>query len=667
MLKRWKIGEKDLSVIENLNADLLRGPLVSSAFFSLGITDSSEAEEFLNPKSLEYDPFIIPDMEKGVERINEAVENEERICVYGDYDADGITATAVVYSYLEGLGADVSYYIPERLTEGYGLHTEAIDILYNEGITLIVTVDNGISSHEEVLYAKEKGIDIVITDHHKVSETLPEAKAVINPQRNDCPEFKELAGVGVAFMLVCALEGDVESMLEFYCDLVMVGTLADVVPIKGINRLIIKRGMELIKIQSNPGLAALLERSNYSEINYQTVSFGIIPRINAAGRMGSAERALRLILSDDEDEIEALSYEVDNFNKERQAVENKILTEAREIIEREGETEGVIIASSENWHQGVLGIVAAKLSDIYSLPCILFKTSSDEAIGSGRSGGEAPLYDALKSCENILIRFGGHKFAAGLTVKTEDIPEFKRRIKEFYKSLKGKEELGVLEITDVVEFSDTAFSNVEALEELKPFGTDNPQPVFMFKGVKIEELYSIGEGKHTRIRLSSGSNTFYAVMFGRTRESFFLNAGNIVDVAFTVEVNEYQGKRSVSYKIKGIRPQGFNDDVYERSVRFCSKVRGFLPFSEEEKAEFKPTRDDFVKVYSALSEKGFSGDSDELAYLLPMPYGKIYAIVTAFSSLGLITIGKKGSNIVIRVNENSEKVDLQSAEIMTRF
>jgi single-stranded-DNA-specific exonuclease len=505
LLKRWITGDLNLGKVNRIREELGISSLLSKALVSLGYEEIEEIREFVNPENLNFDPFSIPDMEKGAERIMTAVESGEKIAVFGDYDADGITATAVVYSYLEGMGADVTYYIPERLSEGYGMNNDAIDRLYSEGVSLIVTVDNGISSHNEIEYAKHKGIEVVITDHHKVSDELPDAYAVINPQREDSVEFKELAGVGVAFMLVSALEGDLESMLEFYSDLVMVGTLADVVPLSGINRIIVKKGIESIALRSNAGLSALLDISGSADINYQTVSFGIIPRINASGRMGSASAALRLILSEDEEEILSLSEDVDSLNRLRQETELKIFSEAKEIIEEKRLSgDSIIVVSKENWHQGVLGIVATRISEMYAKPCILFSIKGEEAIGSGRSTSEMPLYDALKECSEDLVRFGGHKFAAGMTVKTEKLHTFVEKLKKYYKEKSLSAELPVLEICDVVSKNEINIASVEELEMLKPFGNENPQPVFMLTGLTLEEIYSIGDGKHSRLKLSAG-------------------------------------------------------------------------------------------------------------------------------------------------------------------
>ena len=665
-MKKWEYAPIESGAVEKIKRDFSVSSLLAKALVSLGLFSEEEISEFCEPKKTDYDPFIIPDMEKGLMRINDAIDRGEKIAVYGDYDADGVTATAVLYTYLEGMGADVTYYIPNRLSEGYGMNNAAIDRLFSEGVTLIVTVDNGISATEEVEYAKTLGIDTVITDHHKLSGEMPSAVAVINPQRQDCPEFKELSGVGVAFMLVAANEGDIETALEYYSDLVAIGTTADVVPMKGINRLFLRRGAESIKYGSNAGIAALLSESG-REIDSAAISFGIVPKINASGRMGDAEKALRLLLSEDEEQAAYLAEAVNLDNHRRQEIEAEILKEAAEIIERENLLKyPVIIVSKENWHQGVLGIVAAKISELYERPAIIFSEEADEAIGSGRSFGDFSLFEALKECKKYLVRFGGHKLAAGLTIKTENISILREKISEIYKA-SSDISLPPLNVSAKVAFSELTCAAVEELEYLKPFGSENPQPIFVLENVFLENIYPIGEGKHTRFKLSSGNDSIYAVAFGRTKESFGLEIGSRVSVALTVEMSFYQGKKTLSFKVCDIKPVFFDDEEYLRSLYFSEKVRNKNDFTREEKEEFFPSRNDLVSVYSYLSKRGYIGKTEHLAFILPLSYGKIYTAITAFSELGLITTYKKGNNIAIKVNETDKKVDIMSASVLKRF
>lgn len=664
-MKKWAYAFRSTEEVEKIKRNFSVSSLLAKALVSLCLLDPEEIAEFTSTEKTDYDPFIIPDMEAGLSRINKALDRGEKIAVYGDYDADGVTATAVLYTYLEGIGADVTYYIPNRLSEGYGLNKNAIDTLFSEGVTLIITVDNGISSSEEVEYAKGLGIDTVITDHHKVSGKLPPAAAVINPQREDCEVYKELAGVGVAFMLVAANEGDIETALEYYSDLVCVGTMADVMPMTGINRLFVKRGLESIKTGSNAGIAALLElQENLKEIDYNAVSYSIVPRINASGRMGDATEALRLLISEDYDDAKSRSVTVDAQNKKRQETETEILAEAKSIIEEDKLYEHrVIIVSKEGWHQGVLGIVAAKLSEIYEKPCIVCSSNCGEAVGSGRSFGDFSLFDALQSVSHLLIRFGGHKLAAGVTLKEENVPYL---IKALDKA-DDEMQMPLLPVCDKVSISELSLTSIEELDYLKPYGTDNQQPVFVLSGVRLDEIYSIGDGKHSRFKLSSPEGTIYAVCFGRTKDSFGLFAGMKVDVALTAEVNIYQGKRLPSYKVRDIRPYNFDEEAYERSLEFSKKVRSGEDFTADEVKRFLPTRDELVQIYSLISKNGYSGKPEHLAFLLPMPYGKIYTAITAFSSLKLITVYKKGNNIVLKTNETREKVDIFSAPILKRL
>lgn len=665
-MKKWVYAPEDRGAVEKIKKDFSVSSLLAKALVSLGLTDNEDISEFCSPIKTDYDPYIIPDMEKALERINKAIDSGERIAIYGDYDADGITATAVLYNYLEGMGADVVYYIPDRLKEGYGMNIDAIDYLSSDGVTLIITVDNGISAFEEVEYAKGLGIDTVITDHHKLSGEIPKAVAVINPQREDCPLYKELSGVGVAFMLVSANEGDIETALEYYSDLVSVGTIADVVPMKGINRLFVKKGIENIKLLGNVGISALLA-DNEKEIDSSLISFGIVPKINASGRMGDAKKALRLLLSESEEEAEYLAEEVNRENTHRQEIEAEITKEAVEIIEKDGLSKyPVIVVSKENWHQGVLGIVAARLSEMYERPSIVITEDGEEATGSGRSFGDFSLFDALKKCEECLVRFGGHKLAAGLTIKSQNIALLREKLCDIFK-ISGGKSLPVLNILSEINPSELSVSAAEELDYLKPYGTENPQPIFAFKKILLENIYPIGTGNHTRFKFSDGENSIYAVSFGKPREVFAPFVGQFVSVAFTVNASFYQGQKSLTVKVVDIKPFGFSDEEYLSSLAFIDKIKSGKEFTSEDKDKFLPTRNDLVMVYSYFSKNGYGGPVSSLPFILPLSYGKIYAAVSAFSELKLISVYKKGTNTIIKTIDNAKKVDIMSASVLKRL
>ena len=451
--KKWVVSDCDKDVAASLAENCGVDPFAAYLLCSRGMTDDFEVESFLYDTDLS-DPYTLPDMEKAVERINKAIEDGEKITVFGDYDADGVTSTALLYSYLCSRGANVDYYIPDREGEGYGMSVEAVDVLKSRATSLIITVDNGISAIEEIKHAKEIGIDVVVTDHHRVGDELPDAVAVVDPHREDsfC-EFSDWAGVGVAFKLVCALEnGEDYDVLEKYGDLVTVGTIADIVSLKGENRIIVRSGIAIINASFQDGtlrkgLASLFEISgNNGVIDSASVAYRIAPRINAAGRMGSAERAVKLLLTDSPQEAKELSEEISQANAQRQVTETEISEAAIEFIESRPDIKysRVIVVEGEDWHQGVIGIVASRLTERYGKPCIVISKNGDIAKGSGRSIEGFCLYDALAYCSDILVQYGGHVLAAGLTVESNKIDLFREKINEF--ALKGDAAVPVLNI-----------------------------------------------------------------------------------------------------------------------------------------------------------------------------------------------------------------------------
>ena len=434
-LKRWKIAQSDLSLAEQIAKTLKVDPLVCDVLLGRGYENEEQIQRFLEGSPTFFDPFLMKDMDKAVARIQLAVENGEKIAVYGDYDCDGMTATYLVYTYLENIGADVFFYIPDRDGEGYGLNKGAIDRISQQGTTLIITVDNGISALDEVKYAAELGVDVVITDHHQPLEALPKAVAVVDPHRVDCESpYKNLAGVGVAFKLLCALDGDDGwGMIEHYGDIVAIGTIGDVVNLDGENRLLVKEGLNILKTTENIGVSALLSAAGLDgkPVSSEMVAFGIVPRINAAGRLGKTSKALELLLCEEEERAAELAREMNELNQHRQALGNEIAAQVQQQLESDPQKryQKVIVLQSDQWHHGIIGIVAAKVVERYGKPCFLISVEGDEARGSGRSVEGFSLAEALqKSCTH-LTRFGGHSLAAGFSLYTDDIPLF---LRDFY-------------------------------------------------------------------------------------------------------------------------------------------------------------------------------------------------------------------------------------------
>lgn len=579
--KKWVVSEcnKDIAatIAENCGVE----PFAALLLCSRGMTDEFEVESFLYDTDLS-DPFALPDMEKAVERIKLALENGEKISVFGDYDADGVTSTALLYSYLSSHGANVDYYIPDRDGEGYGMNLGAIDALKERGTTLIITVDNGISSIDEVAYSKSLGIDVVVTDHHKVGEVLPDAVAVVDPHRSDfLSDFCDWAGVGVAFKLICALDGsEGYELLEEYGDIVAVGTIADIVPLKGENRIIVRSGVAFINAaiadgSLRKGLRALIEAGgSATKLDATAIAYRIAPRINAAGRMGSAERALKLLLCDDEAQARELAEEISNANSLRQSTESEIAEAAIAYTESHPEIKHrrVLVVEGENWHAGVIGIVASRLVEKYGKPCIVISKNGEAAKGSGRSIWEFNLYDALSYCSDELTRFGGHTLAAGLSLNTDNIASFRDKINEYARTQPAP--VPTVNIDCKLNPATLSTDLVYSLDVLGPFGAENPSPLFGLYNMEITAVQPVGAGKHLRISVRRKASMITVIMFSVTPAEFPFEIGDKVDLAVKLGINEYQGKEQLSVQVKAVRFAGSNDDAVMGSLvdydDFCS-------------------------------------------------------------------------------------------------
>ncbi len=671
--KKWVVSDcdKDLaaSLAENCGVD----PFAAYLLCARGMTDDFEVESFLYDTDL-LDPYSLPDMEKAVERINKALEDGEKITVFGDYDADGVTSTALLYSYLCSRGANVDYYIPDREGEGYGMNIAAIDVLKSRATSLIITVDNGISAIEEIKHAKEIGIDVVVTDHHRVGDELPDAVAVVDPHREDsfC-EFSDWAGVGVAFKLVCALEnGEDYDVLEKYGDLVTVGTIADIVSLKGENRIIVRSGIAILNASYQDGtlrkgLASLFEISgNNGAIDSASVAFRIAPRINAAGRMGSAERAVKLLLTDDAQEAKELSEEISQANAQRQVTETKISEAAIEFIEGRPDIKysRVIVVEGEDWHQGVIGIVASRLTERYGKPCIVISKNGALAKGSGRSIDGFCLYDALAYCSDILVQYGGHVLAAGLTVESDKIDLFREKINEF--ALKGEPAVPVLNIDCKINPVSINTELLNSINILEPFGAENPQPLFGLYNMELTGIQPVGAGKHLRLSLRRKSTSISVIMFSVPQEEFPYTVGDTVDVAVKLGVNEYQGKPQVSIQAKGIKLSKISDNEVCNSMRAYEDFCLNAPLSAESKEMLFVDRDFCGNVYRFVkANNGWNYTTEILCYRLGLPSQKTGACQIAldvFCELGIL-IYNEGKYII---PEESVKSALDNSQIFKR-
>lgn len=647
--KKWVVSPCDRDAAATIAENCGVEPFAAFLLCSRGMTDEFEIESFLYDTDL-IDPYTLPDMEKAVERVNHALENGERITVFGDYDCDGVTSTALLYSYLSSRGANVDYYIPDRSGEGYGMNLSAIDLLKSRGTNVIITVDNGISAIEEIAYAKTLGIDVVVTDHHRVGDVLPDAVAVVDPHREDsfC-EFSDWAGVGVAFKFISALDNsEGYELLEQYGDIVALGTVADIVSLKGENRIIVRSGIAFMNAALEEGtlrcgLKALLDASGSSGVlDSSSVAYRIAPRVNAAGRMGSAERALKLLLTTDVNEAKEIAEEVSEANAKRQATETEITSCAIEYIENAPEIKHkrVIVVDGDDWHQGVIGIVASRLVEKYGKPCIVISKNGDVAKGSGRSIDGFSLYDALSYCSDVLVQYGGHVLAAGLTVDSDKIDAFREKVNEY--AVNAEAAVPTLKIDCKLNPSSINIDMLSSLQILEPYGAENPQPLFGLYNMEITAIQPVGAGKHLRITVKRKNSIITVIMFSVTLEEFPYKVGDTVDLAVKLSENEFQGKVQVSIQAKAVKLSGVNDDEAIASIHayedFCAQE--IIP--DELKANISVDRDFCVNVYKFVkANNGWNFSAEVLCYRLGLSPKQIAACqisLDVLTELGILNL-----------------------------
>ena len=553
----WKVPPKGTVIPPDL---LAAGcpPLLAAILCLRGFSDAASAREFLyGGAELLEDPLGLADMIPAVQRLSRAIANGEHVAVYGDYDVDGITAGCLLSDYLRSRGLTCELYIPDRLTEGYGLNTGAIDKLAGKGVTLIITVDCGVTNLEEAAYAASLGVDMIVTDHHECREALPDAEAVVDPKRPDNgPVGQALAGVGVAFKLVCAMDGDPMRVLERYGDLVAVGTVADVMPILGENRFITGYGLRKIsRGQCRPGFRALLEETGAADkkLTAATVGFSLAPRINAAGRLGKTDLAIGLLETPDRRQAAELASSLCSRNRERQELELSIWKEAVDML-GPGRPERPIVLAGRHWHPGVIGIVASRLTDAYSVPAVMVCLDGDMGKGSCRSTGSFNLFEALAACSDCLEGFGGHAMAAGVTVRADRVDELRQRLGEYYMAHPDRTVPALEPDLRVEEPALLSMESVESLDLLEPCGNGNPRPLLYMDGVEVEQITPIGGGKHLRLRLGCFGESYDAVFFAQTAQNLGLRQGQRADIVFAPQINEFRGRRSVQLVLTDMRP-----------------------------------------------------------------------------------------------------------------
>jgi single-stranded-DNA-specific exonuclease len=698
--------QKIAKIAKNLNIH----PIIAKLLYYRGYRDENSIKTFIGMESeMLCNPFTMKDIEKGINRIRLAIKNGERITVYGDYDVDGVTSVCTLYLYLKSKGAVVDYYIPNRAGEGYGVSVSAIEQIRDRGSKLIITVDTGITANDEVEYAKSIGVDFVITDHHECHADVPNAAAVINPHQQDCEyPFKELAGVGVVFKLISAYEEFVfgrsrrEAAFKIfseYADLVAIGTIADVMPIKNENRIIVSYGLRMIENTKRPGIIALMEAAamkdsqksdrvkKRSKITSGYVGYTLAPRINAAGRIRSATLAVELFLSEDRESARRIAEELCDANKERQNEENKIIKDAYEKIEKmDLDNNPVIVLDADNWHHGVIGIVSSRITEKYSRPSILVSfegnegdtpSPSDVGKGSGRSIKGLNLVDALCYCEPYLLKFGGHELAAGLSVTRESLPLFREKINEYAReNLADVDMIPTLDADCTIDFTDVNLYFAQQLQQLEPYGVGNPIPTFVMRGIFVNEVSSVSEGKHTRLILSDGISTVTAMCFSNSPEALGVCAGDKIDVLFNIDINEWLGRKNVQLIVKDIKAtEGAAQTALAERERFAEIWNGAV-FTEEE--NILPSREDFVAVYKCILASSRVGidtfshrdltvrlskgvDSVEIGYI------KLKIIIKVFQELNIMGVDEfEEENYRFSVRY-SQKTNLEKSGLLRRI
>lgn len=559
--KKWLLKEFDKARVLEISKEFQISPLTSIILYNRGIREDEAIKKFLSKDlGVMYDPFLMRDMDKAVERIYTAKNSGEKITIYGDYDVDGITAIAILYKHLKELGISVDYYVPDRMQEGYGVNRDALDKIKLSGSSLIITVDTGITAVEECEYARQIGLDVIVTDHHECKEVIPDAYAAIDPKRKDCRyPFKSLAGVGVVFKLIQALaENDtIDTLMEKYSDLMCLGTVADISPLVDENRVIVTEGLKRFRNTKNVGLKALIDVStNGKAITTSTIGYIIAPRINASGRLGCASNSVELFLTDDKNRANELASYLCEENSLRQQTEQKMFKEALEYLESHPEVkeDDIIVIPHENWHHGIVGIVSSKITEKFYKPSILFAIDGDEAKGSGRSVSGFNLFDTLENCTDLLEKFGGHELAAGLTIKASNIEAFRKRINEYAKNHISETMLTpTIMIDAAIKAPFITIETVRDINNLQPFGVDNPTPAFMVRKIKIHKISVMSEGKHLRMTLLKDGKYLDSVGFGMGEYYHHLEEGDYIDVAFALDINDYKGFQNVQLILKDIK------------------------------------------------------------------------------------------------------------------
>lgn len=669
----WKVSQLEAGAVNALVGSGY-APLAAMVLASRGIGDDRQARAYLDCNAPLLDPFLMTDMDKAAGRVGLAMSRGEKIAVFGDYDVDGITATCLLTDFLRRHGADVVSYIPGRLEEGYGLNPIAIHQLHAEGVKLIVTVDCGITAVNEAELCKQLGIDLVITDHHECKQTLPAAVAVVDPHRCDGGyPHKNLSGVGVAFKLASALCGSQETVLEEYADMVCLGTVADVMPLQGENRVFVARGLESLAHTKRPGIAALMAECGCAPetVSASSIGFMLAPRINAAGRMGQIDLAVELFLTDDPDKAAEAARGLCELNRQRQAVESEIYRQAVSMLPMGKPPEAIVLAD-ESWHQGVVGIVASRIAEEYACPTFLICLDGEHGKASSRSHGGFNLFASLSALSPLLESYGGHELAAGFTISRANIPEFRRQIcalaAQYYTDDVPRT---VLDVDCAVSPELLTLHNVDALQMLEPCGNGCPKPVLMMKNLTIDRISMVGGGRHMRLRLCSGHTYLNAIYFSANPQTVSIQPGDLVDLAFTPQVNEFRGTRTVQMNVIDIRPS-CSAECLPDAAPYRDMQRGNLTSGEA--AALLPDRKMLALVWRYLDAANPVQESPMCLCRKivrwsgqPLNLGQMLTCLDIFRDVGLLTVQRQHKYVSIRLTPGEGKADLSRSQTMQRL
>ncbi len=661
--KKWVVKENDRELAKQLAYECDVEPILALISSARGLTDPTDLEQFLGDEPSFCDIYSLADIMHAADLVNLALSENKKIAIYGDYDCDGVTATAILYKYLKSKNSDCIYYIPDRFSEGYGMNCKAVEYLKAQNVELIITVDNGIACHEEIDLANKLGITVVVTDHHLPGATIPNAAAVVDPHRIDCPsEFKSVCGAQVAFMLICVMEGkEPEELLYDYADILTVAVIADVMPLIYENRSIVKCGIAKMKSNALTGFSALLNVSGVkiSDVSAEKIAFSICPRINAAGRMGDAKAAVELLCETNMLEALKIATEIDELNSTRQKTEKLIYSEALEqIYNNHLENDSVIVVSGNGWHHGVVGIVASRICERFSAPAIVLSCEDGIAHGSGRSYNGFSLFEAVNSCKNILQKFGGHDLACGLSIEECNIDLFRKNINEYVDTIQYVPPTLTLDCKLNPQALTVDLS--ESLKQLEPFGFQNQVPLFGIYSVTLERITPLSNNRHLRLLFSKDKLSFQALLFGIGTDGFCFEIGDILDLAVTVETNNYNGHESVSVQIKGIRVSGTDEDKLFSDI---NNYRMFIKNNNYNPYEITPTRQQTGEIYRYIPENGVLSDKIIYKFINTVNYGKTLISLDILESLELIY--KKDGKYY--KTANAQKTNLNNSPIYQKL